>query len=196
MRLSGEALVSLTSGSRIVYPSQGPCLIKAIVQKTIAEKSLMFYQLLVLNDGGGELFIPIEKMATVGIRLLLSRSEIPQLVDRLSQPATSADNYRARSLHISELFASGSAFDLAEIVGSLTELHGIKSLSFREHKALERAKGLLVCEIAEVMEITREVAMGHVEAALAARIPKAQADRAARRMAAGRNQARYQGASG
>lgn len=189
--------MSLASGSRIVYPSQGPCLIKAIVQKTIAERPLMFYQLLVLSDGGGELFIPVEKVETVGIRLLMNRSEIPQLIDRLRQPTVIADNYRARSLHISELFGSGSAFDLAEIVGSLTELHVSKSLSFREHKALERAKGLLVCEIAEVMGLTKEVALGHVEAALAARPAEAQADRAARRRAtASRNQIGVQGASG
>ncbi|HJQ23103.1 MAG TPA: CarD family transcriptional regulator [Blastocatellia bacterium] len=158
----------MTVGSKIVYPSQGPCLIKAIVQKTIAERPLMFYQLLVLNDGGGELFIPVEKVGTVGIRLLLNRSEIPKLMGRLSQPAATAANHRARSLHILDLFASGSAFDLAEVVSSLTELHASKPLSFREHKALERAKGLLVCEIAEVMGITREVTMGHIEVALAA----------------------------
>jgi CarD family transcriptional regulator, regulator of rRNA transcription len=187
----------LTAGSKIVYPSQGPCMISAIVQKTIAERSLMFYQLLVLNDGGGELFIPVEKVKTVGIRQLLNRSEIPKLMDCLNQPGATADNYRARSLRISELFASGSAFDLAEIISSLTELHGSKPLSFREQKALERAKGLMVCEISEVMGITRETAMRNVEAALAARIPKAQADRAAqRRMAAGRNQIGYQGVPG
>jgi CarD family transcriptional regulator len=189
--------VLLTAGSRIVYPSQGPCRISAIVEKMIDERPRMFYQLFVLNDGGGELFIPVEKVETVGIRLLLNRSEIPALMDRLSQPAAVVNNYRARSLQVLELFASGSALALAEIVCSLTELHGSKSLSFREQKSLEKAKGLLVCEIAEVMEITKEMAMGHVDAALAARNPKAQADGADwRRMTASRNQIGYQAASG
>ncbi|MFL6212602.1 MAG: CarD family transcriptional regulator [Blastocatellia bacterium] len=189
--------MSLASGSRIVYPSQGPCLIKAVVQKMIDERPLMFYQLLVLNEGGGELFIPVEKVERVGIRLLLNRSEIPRLLDGLREPTATADNYRARSLHIAELFGTGSAFDLAEIVSSLTELHSSKPLSFREHKALERAKGLLVCEIAEVMEITREVATGQVEAALATCTSKTQADGAARkRMTASRNQVGSQAASG
>jgi len=186
----------LTPGSKIVYPSQGPCLIGAIVEKTIAERPLSFYQLLVLSDGGGELFIPVEKVDMVGIRLLLNRSEIPKLMVRLSQPGAIADNYRARSLYISDLFASGSAFDLAEIVGSLTELHTSKALSFREHKVLERAKALLVCEVAEVMGMTKEAATGQVDAALAARDSKAQNDRAARSsLTPSRNQVRYQGAS-
>ena len=189
--------MSLASGSRIVYPSQGPCLIKAIVQKTIAERSLTFYQLLVLSEGGGELFIPVEKVETVGIRRLLNRSEIPALMDGLSQATAIADNYRARSLHISKLFASGLACDLVEIIASLTQLHRSKSLSFGEHKTLEKAKGLLVCEIAEVMEITRDMASAHVEAALAVRDSKTQAGRVARKgIAAGRNQTGYQGASG
>ena len=158
---------------------------------------MAFYQLLVLNEGGGELFIPVEKVETVGIRRLLNRSEVLELMDDLSQPTATADNYRARSLHISKLFASGSASDLVEIVASLTQLHRSKSLSFGEHKTLEKAKGLLVCEIAEVMGVTRDVASGRVEAALEARASKSQADRVARkRVSAGRDQADYRGASG
>lgn len=162
-------MLSLTTGSRIVYPSQGPCLVKAVVKRTISERPLMFYQLLVLNEGGGELFIPVEKVGAVGIRLLLERSAINDLFERLSRPAILADNYRTRQLYLLELFASGSAFDLAEVVGSLTQLHRRKSLSFGEHKTLEKAKGLLACEIAEVMGMTKEAAMVQVEAALMAR---------------------------
>ena len=187
----------LTNGSKIVYPSQGPCLIGPIVKKIIDERPRMFYQLLVLNGGGGDLFIPVEKVEAVGIRLLLDMSEIPKLMDHLSQPAAVADGYRQRNLHNLKLFASGSAFDLAEIVGSLTELQNARSLAFGEQKNLEKAKWLLVCEIAEVTGTTREAANEQVEAALATRAKKGQADTAARRrMTASRNQSRYEAATG
>lgn len=182
----------LTNGSKIVYPSQGPCLIGPIVKRVIGERPRMFYQLLVLNGGGGDLFIPVEKVEAVGIRLLLNISDIPKLMDHLSQPAAVADSYRQRNLHNMKLFASGSAFDLAEVIGSLTELNKIKPLSFGETKTLEKAKGLLVCEIAEAMGTSREVARAQVEAALATRDRKAQADApAGRRMANSRNHLRY-----
>ena len=48
----------------------------------------------------------------------------------------------------------GSAFDLAEVVESLTALGDIKELSFREKLMLDKAKKLLVCEISEVMSET------------------------------------------
>ena len=187
----------LTNGSKIVYPSHGPCLIGPIVKKMIDERPRMFYQLLVLNGGGGDLFIPVEKVEAVGIRLLLNISEIPTLMDHLTRPAVGADSYRQRNLHNMKLFVSGSAFDLAEIVGSLTELQNVRSLAFGEQKTLEKAKGLLVCEIAEVTGTTREAANDQVEMALAARPKKGQAEAAARRrMTTRRNQSRYEAATG
>jgi CarD family transcriptional regulator len=141
----------LTSGSKVVYPSQGPCLIGAVVEKKVGDRRLMFYQLLVLGDGGGDLFVPVDKIETLGMRPLLEQSEIPGLVDQLRTGGRSADTWRERGANNLKLMASGSAFDLAEIVASLTVLRQRKALSFREGKALERARRLLVCEISEVM---------------------------------------------
>ena len=192
-----EHALILTSGRKIVYPGQGPCLIGPIVKMVIAERPLMFYRLQVLNDNGGELFVPVEKIEAVGIRLLLETSEIPQLLDHLTQATTVADNHRQRSLINVKLFSSGSAFDLAEIVGSLTELNNTRSLSFGEHKTLEQAKGLLVCEIAEVTGTTREAASQQIAAALEVRTKKAQAGSVPRRRSRpSRNQAVHQAASG
>jgi len=65
--------------------------------------------------------------------------------------------------------ASGSAFDLAEVVASLTLLKQTKALSFSEGKLLERAKQLLVCEISEVMSESRELADEQVDTAFLSR---------------------------
>lgn len=182
----------LTLGKVIVYPSQGPCLIKAIVERTIDEQPRNFFQLLVLSDGGGNLFVPVEKIESVGIRLLLNISEIPKLMDHLTHPAALADHHRQRNLRNLKLFASGSAFDLAEIVGSMTELRDTKSLAFGEFKALEKAKRLMVCEIAEVMGITKEAAAEQVETILGTRKKKAGDGSAAKNSMTTRSQIKYQ----
>lgn len=187
----------LTTGSKIVYPSQGPCLIGSIVERIIGEQPRRFYQLLVLNECGGDLFVPVEKIEAVGIRLLLNVTEIPKLLEHLNLPATVADNHRQRGLHILKLFASGSAFDLAEIVGSLTELNNTKPLSFGENKTLEKAKGLLICEMAEVTGTTREAVKQQIETALETRKKESKASPASRRrVAANRDQLLQQAASG
>ena len=71
-----------------------------------------------------------------------------------------------------KMFSSGSAFDLAEIVESLTHLGESKSLSTRDKWTLERARKLLVCEISEVMGEAKSAAEEQVDKALAARKEK------------------------
>jgi CarD family transcriptional regulator len=160
--------VRLTTGDKIVYPSQGPCLIGPIVERIIDDRPLMFYQLIVLNEGG-DLFVPVDKVSAVGIRLLLDKSDVPKLLDQLKKPAKAADSWRQRNLENLRLFASGSAFDLAEIVEALTELGEKKALSFGECNRLEKAKRLLVCEISEVTGESKEMVEEQVTNALKAR---------------------------
>ncbi|HKG23194.1 MAG TPA: CarD family transcriptional regulator [Blastocatellia bacterium] len=159
----------LTVGSKVVYPCQGPCLIGAVVQKIINDKPMSFYQLLVLNNGGANMLVPIDNVQAVGIRPLLKKSEIPELLERLSQPARSSDDRKQRARDNLKLLASGSAFDLAEIVESLTELVETKPLSFGEQKTFEKARTLLVYEISEVMGESQEAAEQQVNEALKAR---------------------------
>lgn len=127
---------------------------------------MSFYQLHVLHEGGGDLFIPVEKAGTPGIRPLLQKSEIPKLLGQLKRKPVSDTNYRDRARNNLKLMASGSAFDLAEVVESLTELRETKNLSFSEHKMLEKARGLLVCEISEVMGESKAEAQARVDRAL------------------------------
>ncbi len=67
------------------------------------------------------------------------------------------------------MFATGSAFDLAEIIKSLTELRETKTLSLRENWTLEIARKLLICEISEVIGETKVAAEEQVDKSLKAR---------------------------
>jgi CarD family transcriptional regulator, regulator of rRNA transcription len=130
---------------------------------------MFFYQLLVLNNGGGKMLIPVDNVQTVGIRPLLKKTEIPKLLERLRQPAQAADDRKQRARDNLKLLVSGSAFDLVEIVESLTELNETKTLSFGEHRTLDRAKALLVYEVSEVMGKTEEEAVQQIDQSLKAR---------------------------
>jgi CarD family transcriptional regulator len=164
--------MTLSIGEKIIYPSHGPCLIGAVVNKLVGGTSTSFYRLAPLEDSGGELFIPVDKIRGLGIRQLLGRSEIPKVLNRLRQEAkttilpTTARNWKQRAIENSKLMASGSAFDLAEIVESLTELNETKALSPHDRQTLERAKKLLVCEIAEVLGQTKTAAEEQIDKAL------------------------------
>ncbi|HKX33187.1 MAG TPA: CarD family transcriptional regulator [Blastocatellia bacterium] len=162
--------MTLTVGDKVVYPSQGVCVIGEIVEKIVAEKSIEVYRLALLGDRGGELFVPVEKAQTIGVRPLLKKSEIPRLLGELMTTVKIAKDWRQRGRDIFELFTSGSAFDLAEIIKSLTMLRVTKVLSFQENRTLEKAKRLLVGEISEVMGESESSAEERLDQILNARI--------------------------
>ncbi len=159
----------LTSGNKVVYPSQGPCLIGPVVKKLIDGRQISFYQLALLDDSGGELLVPVDKAQTIGIRPLLNKSDIPKVLGLLKGPPGVDKDWQRRANDNFKLLASGSAFDLAEVVKSLTKLSEKKALSFRESQTLEKARKLLICEISEVMEETKIAVEKQIDELLKAR---------------------------
>jgi CarD family transcriptional regulator, regulator of rRNA transcription len=164
-----ENRVILTSGNKVIYPSQGPCLIGPVIKKVIDGRPISFYRLALLDDSGGELFVPVDKVQTIGIRPLLNRSDIPKLLDLLKEPSVADKDWKQRADDNFKLLNSGSAFDLAEVVKSLTKLGGKRELSFRESQTLEKARKLLIGEISEVMGETKSAAEKQIDEALKAR---------------------------
>jgi CarD family transcriptional regulator, regulator of rRNA transcription len=142
-------------GSKVVYPSQGPCLIDALVTKVVAGQSSGFYRLTLLDGSGDAVLVASNKLKTTPIRGLITKSEIPKLLGHLENLPLASISWRQRGIDHARLLASGSAYDLAEIVGVLTELSEAKPLPSRDRQTLERAKKLLICEISEVTGETR-----------------------------------------
>lgn len=142
----------LAAGSKAIYPGQGPCRIGRVIGRVAADgQVVMFYHLIVLDENGGELFIPVEKARAIGVRSLMKKSQVPALLAHLQKDARAADNWKQRASDNAKLLNSGSPFDLAEIVASLTEFSTRRSLTVGESRTLGRARRLLVCEISEVM---------------------------------------------
>jgi CarD family transcriptional regulator len=161
-----EDRVILTSGNKVIYPSQGPCLIGPVIKKVIDGRPVSFYQLALLDDSGGELFVPVDKVQNIGIRPMLNMSDIPKVLGQLKGPSGADKGWKQRADDNLKLLTSGSAFDLAEIVKSLTKLSEKRMLSFRESQTLEKARKLLIGEISEVMGETKSAAEEQINNAL------------------------------
>ena len=161
---------ALTTGNKAVYPGQGPCRIGPVVKRVVDARVMMFYHLTVLDDNRGDLFVPVEKARSIGVRLLMKKSEIPRLLAHLKKSAKTADNWKQRATDNLKLFASGSPYDLAEVVASLSQLGVTRSLTLGESGTLGRARRLLICEISEVMGETKAAVEEQIDYAL--RAPK------------------------
>ena len=160
----------LTVGNKVVYPSQGPCRIGHIVKRDVGGTLIQFYHLVALDGSGGEMYVPVDKAQEIGVRLLLQRSEIPKLFGQPKPNRTAyiAGNIRQQAMDNLKLFSSGSPFDLALIVESLTELKETKSLTIGQSRTLEKARRLLISEISEVLEETQAEAEKQLDQALKA----------------------------
>ena len=153
-------------GNKVVYPSQGPCLIGAVEDKVVGGRPTSFYRLTLLDDSGDAVFVPVEKVRALRIRQLLAKSEVPKLLSHLESSIAAAKNWKQRTLDNAKLLSSGSVFDLAIIVESLTELNKTKVLALRDRQTLDKARKFLVCEIAEVMGESRSTVEKYVDKAL------------------------------
>jgi RNA polymerase-interacting CarD/CdnL/TRCF family regulator len=127
---------------------------------------MMFYHLTVLDDNHGDLFVPVRKARDIGVRLLIKKSEIPRLLAHLKKNAKAADTWKQRATDNLKLFTSGSPYDLAEVVASLTGLGDTRSLTLGESVTLGRAKRLLICEISEVMGETKAAIEEQIDSVL------------------------------
>ena len=160
---------TLAAGSKAIYPGQGPCQISRVIKRLVDGRLLTFYHLIVLDESRCELLIPVEKARAIGVRALMKKSEIPKLLAHLQEGAKAADSWKQRAHDNAKLFTSGSPFDLAEIVGSLTELSDLRPLTIGDSGTLTKARRLLISEISEATGMTKNMAEEQLDQALKAK---------------------------
>jgi len=90
--------MTLNVGNKVVYPSQGPCLIGAVVKKTVGGSPISFYKLALLDEKGGDLFVPVHKATAKDLRQLVEKSDIPKFLVHLKNAAVAATNWKQRMI--------------------------------------------------------------------------------------------------
>ena len=149
-------------GDRVVYPNHGVGVIEQISSRTNGSVVEKFY-LLKIAASSLKVMIPFHNVGSVGVRPIVRNGEVQKIVDYLSSgECINAADWKDRFRENSDRMRSGSLTDVAMVLKSLLILGQGKALSFREKKMLERARYLLVSEIA----VSRNVDEGAIEEAL------------------------------
>jgi CarD family transcriptional regulator len=121
------------------------------------------FYLLKIAASSLKVMIPFANAGNVGMRPVVRNGEIQKIIDYLSSgECINAADWKDRFKENSDRMRSGSLSDVAAVLKSLLVLGQEKSLSFREKKMLERARYLLVSEIA----ISRNCNESEIEEAL------------------------------
>ncbi|HXI14186.1 MAG TPA: CarD family transcriptional regulator [Thermoanaerobaculia bacterium] len=158
--------MSFKVGDKIVYPNHGVTIVEQIGGSSIAGADSTYYHLRLLANNS-RLMVPISNIDRVGLRKLYQQKEIKGLLSLLEEHQSSAhSDWKGRYRDNLEKMKTGRLEDVADVLKNLNEVQKKKSLSFREKKMYDRAKYLLVSEIAIVKGIPEPEAEGLVERSL------------------------------
>ncbi|HVN18095.1 MAG TPA: CarD family transcriptional regulator [Dongiaceae bacterium] len=135
-------------GDKVVYPNHGVGVIEQISSRTTGASVERFY-LLHIKASSLKVMVPCQNAGSVGLRRVVKNGEVQKVLDLLSISGNGTNgDWKDRFKENSERMRTGSLLEVACVLKDLIALHQAKPLSFREKKMLERARYLLVSELA------------------------------------------------
>jgi CarD family transcriptional regulator, regulator of rRNA transcription len=158
--------VGFKIGDKVIYPNHGLGVVEKVEEKTILGTTCGFFHLRILSNETTVL-VPVANVDNVGLRRAITDEEVERLFMLLGDgKIDNHQNWKGRFKDNSDKMRTGSIYDMADVLKSLTFLAKSKSLSFREKRMLDRAKSLIISEISEVMQTTAQAIEDRVNEAL------------------------------
>jgi CarD family transcriptional regulator, regulator of rRNA transcription len=145
--------MSFKVGEKLVYPNHGVTVVEQIGESAIMGAGDTYYHLRLLANNS-RLMVPIRNTDRVGLRRLYQQKEIKGLISLLEERVQKThSDWKGRYRENLEKMKTGRLEDVAEVLKNLNEVSKKKSLSFREKKMYDRAKYVIVSEVAIVKGI-------------------------------------------
>lgn len=139
-------------GEKVIYPNHGVGVVESIQTRPTPTGKISLYQLRILSNDS-RVWVPQQNADGVGLRHVITATDVRKIFNLLGDGNIDQHpNWKGRFKENSDKMRTGSLYEVAVVLKGLTFLSRKKSLSFREKRMLDRAKFLLVSEIAEVEE--------------------------------------------
>lgn len=155
-------------GEKVVYPNHGVGIIEEVTRRDVDGAPEEFYMLRI-HSNASLVMIPIANVKSVGLRKIIKKCDVDGLFklleDDFYEPVA---DWKGRYKEHSEKMRTGSIFQVAEVLRNLFYLSFRKNLSFREKRMLDRAKQLIISEIATVRSQNEKNVEDQIDRALAA----------------------------
>jgi len=154
-------------GEKVVYPNHGVGQIEQISYGYVNGKSERFYMCKIVSSGL-KVMVPQSNIESVGLRPIIRSTQAGEVLSYLERGRSdSHHDWKHRFKENSDKMRTGSLMEVAAVLKGLIALSRTKPLSFREKKMLERAKHLLVTELATVRNTTEQAVEVNIARALA-----------------------------
>lgn len=146
-------------GDKVVYPVHGAGIIEAIEDREVLGEERSYYILRILS-GDMRLLVPVDTVSEVGMRNIIPKSEIPEVLSILRESADEhEENWNRRYRLNMEKIKSGNIRNVATVVRNLMLRDTEHGLSAGEKKMLEYARRILVSELVLAGEESEEQIM-------------------------------------
>src|SRR6202161_1521731 len=156
-------------GEKVVYPNHGVGVIEQISYGTLNGRTETYYMLRITSSSL-KVMVPRSNAEAVGLRPVIRNGETEKVLGYIAKGKfNSHHDWKHRFKENSERMRTGALIEVAAVLKSLVALSRTKPLSFREKKMLERAKYLLVTELATARNSSAE----NMEGALVKSLAKA-----------------------
>lgn len=134
-------------GDKVVYPVHGAGIIEAIEDREVLGEERSYYILKILS-GDMRLLVPVDTVSEVGMRRIIPKGEIPEVLSILRESADEhEENWNRRYRLNMEKIKSGNIRNVAAVVRNLMLRDTERGLSAGEKKMLEYARRILVSEL-------------------------------------------------
>ncbi len=156
-------------GDKVVYPNHGVGIIEQVTSRAVDGGIPEEFYLLRIHSNASVVMVPTTNVKSVGLRRIIKRGDVEGLFKLLQDDFFEPESdWKGRYKDHSEKMRTGSIFQVAEVLRNLVYLSFKKSLSFREKRMLDRAKQLIVSEVATVRGLNEKSVEDQIDRALAA----------------------------
>src|ERR1700741_3725464 len=154
-------------GEKVVYPNHGVGVIEQISYGYLNGRSERYYMLKIVSSGL-KVMVPQSNILNVGLRPIIRNTQANEVLSYLEKGrSASHHDWKHRFKENSDRMRTGSLMEVAAVLKGLVALSRTKPLSFREKKMLERAKFLLISELATVRNTSEQTVETNIVRALA-----------------------------
>ena len=144
-------------GDKVVYPNHGVGIIEQISYGSLNGRTETYYMLRITSSSL-KVMVPRSNAEAVGLRPVIRNGETEKVLGYLEKGKFNSHHDRKhRFKENCERMRTGSLIEVAAVLKSLVALSRTKPLSFREKKMLDRAKYLLVTELATARNTSAEL---------------------------------------
>jgi CarD family transcriptional regulator len=162
-------------GDKVVCARHGAGTIVAVERKEVLGRLREYLSIRMLHDRL-TLVIPVENAGRAGVRKVIAAGDVDGVLEvfRSPSPEVLPQRWHDRSRRIQEKLGTGAIRDVAEVVRDLVQRGDERDLPLGDKRLLQKARRVLVSELAYACDVDEAAATTLLEEALSAARPDPQ----------------------